>query len=247
MRRKIVLTFLVLGGVILISVGIICVQFNNTNMNYIQNRETMNKEKLSENDYNSFYSDIQKQASYYDLYFVSKLYNFRVNDLSDHEKTRFILDIICNYKNSKVTEQLVVEEANNYFKDFKLYKDTIYSDNQLILFEYKDGNYIYSNSDLEKFSVVTDVVSNEGYTDYWILKKKNYFIQSIYKDNKYHNSIFKSANDCYSNDELYAFDTDTPASKVDDYSKIKNKLDTYIYLFKRDGNHYILDSIKVED
>lgn len=222
-------------------------QFNNKNISYIQNRENISKEKLSENDYNSFYSDIQKQASYYDLYFVSKLHNFSVNDLNDKEKTKFILDIICNYKNSKVTEQQVIEEANNYFKDFKLYKDNIYSDDKLVLFSYKDGNFVYSNSVLEKLSVVTEVVSNEGYTDYWILKKKNYFIKSTYEDNKYHNSIFKSASDCYSNRELYDFDTDIPTSRVDDYSKIENKIDTYVYLFKRNGNHYILDSIKVED
>lgn len=233
-------------GVVLIVFGIGVFTFSDKNSDKKENEKIV-KERLSSADYDLFYSNIQTAASYFDIYFVSRYDNFKVNSLNNEEKTQFILNILSNYQSPVVTEELVISESSKYFSTFNLYKNSIYSGSNKILYQYQDGKFTYLSSESQNYIVNSELISNDGYTDSWVLKKKIYFIKTTYNDNKYRNSVYKSIDDLKKGKEIYSFVTDVPASQVDDYKKIRKKINTYVYTFKRVQNQYFLDSVKMED
>ena len=59
--------------------------------------------------------------------------------------------------------------------------------------------------------------------------------------------MYKSVADYEKDKSIYSFKSDMPSGVVDDYEKIENKLNVYTYTFKKNGDYYMLDTIKMED
>lgn len=245
--KKRILIVLIFIGIVLILVGIYLVTRDSKESSSNEKNEISLGERLSTSEYDQFYSDIQQTAVYFDLYFVSDLANFDVNKLNNKEKTQFVLDVICNFQSPEVTEEQVITEGNKYFSSFDLYKDTITANNNQTLFQYQDAKYTYVSSLAYDYTTVTSIESNDAYKDYWILKKKIYFIKTTYKNNKYQNKVYKSVADYEKDKSIYSFKSDMPSGVVDDYEKIEDKLNVYTYTFKKNGDYYMLDTIKMED
>lgn len=232
-------------GVIFIILGVVSLTFGNQNSNDSETKKDV-KERLSATDYDLFYSNVQTVASYFDIYFISRYDNFKVDSLSNKEKTQFILNILSNYQSPEVTEEQVISESGKYFSTFDLYKDSISSSNKS-LYQYQSGKFIYLASEPQDYIINSEVLSNDGYVDSWVLKKKIYFIKTNYDNNKYHNKVYNSIKNVEKDKPIYSFDSDFPASKVDYYKKIDAKLNTYVYTFKRKQNQYFLYTVKMED
>lgn len=239
-------------GIIVLMCGVLCVLFGISNLafgniNFFDDSsdKVVNK-RLDSTDYRLFYSDIQMTISYFDLY-ISKFDNFKMGELSNKEKTKFVLSIITDYRSPEATEEDVVSESKKYFSDFDLYKKSIASDSNNVLFQYQDGKFTYLSSDKKDYIASSEVISNEGYSDSWVTKKKIYFMKTSYSNGLYQNMVYKNEKDFKNNKELYSFVTDTPAVQVDDYQRIQEQLPTYVYTFKRKKNQYFLDTVKMED
>lgn len=245
--KKNILLVLICIGIISFFSGVFLLINENKNLFLKENRKNSLGDHLSSSEYNQFYLDVQQTATYFDLYSASDLTDFNVANLNNQEKTKFILDIICPFQEPEVTEEQVIAEATKYFASFDLYKDTITTNSNQTLFQYQDAKYTYVSSVEPEYTIATSIVSNDAYKDYWILKKKIYFIKSTYKNNVYKNKVYKSVSDYEKDKSIYSFESDMPSSTVDDYDKIEDKLNVYTYTFKRSNDHYILDTIKMED
>ncbi len=244
MARKLGI-FIAFLGVVFIVFGI--VGFNLNNMDSFRKfNEKDEKVRLSSNDYNLFYSDIQEVISYFDLY-ISEFDDFDVHALNNKEKTLFVLNTLSDYRFPEVTEEQVITEAGKYFSEFDLYRKSISSDSNQMLFQYQKGKFMYISSKTPNYVINSEVISNDGYVDSWITKKKIYFMKTSYSNNQYHNMVYKSIKDLENNLEIYSFVTDVPVSQVDNYINIKDKLSVCIYTFNRKNNQYFLDTVKMED
>ena len=248
MRKKIGFTILIIGLVFLITGFILAIVFSNNGKN---NDDIQNNEKLSSTLYNKYHDKIVSQTTYFELYFFEDLENFETSKLSDKDKTKFILDMLYNSITSfkEISSSEVVSEGRKYFSDFNLYRNSISSSDGNILYKYDNDKYSYVTSDSSNFFTFTFYdVSSDAYVDYWIEKKKLYFIKKeVKEDNQYICNVFSSMSDYKNNKSIYSFTCDEFTSIVDDYSKIENLLKTYTYTFKKVGKNYYLDSIKMED
>lgn len=237
--------FIAFLGVIFIVFGIVGFNLNNMD-SFREFTKKDEKEKLTSTDYNLFYTAIQTVISYFDLH-ISEFDNFKFDDLNNKDKTLFVLNTLSDYRSPEITEEQVITEAGKYFSEFDLYRKSISSDSNQMLFQYQNGKFIYLSSKTPNYIINSEVISNDGYVDSWIVKKKIYFMKTIYSNNKYYNMVYKSIEDLENNQEIYSFVTDVPANQVDNYINIKDELNVYIYTFNRKHNQYFLDTVEMED
>lgn len=231
-------------GVMLIAFGVIGLKVSDEDFRKATKVEV--KEKLSPTEYKLFYSNIQTVTSYFDLY-ISEFDHFKMSHLSNKDRTLFVLNTLSNYLFTEVSEDQVTAEASKYFSSFDIYAKSIFDDSNQLLFKYQKGKFIYHSSIAQNYLINSEVISNEGYTDSWVVKKKIYFMKTTYNNNKYYNMIYKSTEDLKNNKEIYSFTSDTPENQVDNYINIKDKLNTYVYIFNRKNDQYFLDTVEKEN
>lgn len=211
-------------------------------------KEAATSPKLSTTEYSKNISNVHQVASYFDSY-MSDLYPLiNMNSINSKEKTLFVLKKNCNYKKKNISVEKVKEEAKGYFLDFEPYLGDIKDSTGRILYRYQNNQYIYVVAEAQFYNFVTKDISSEGYQDYWILKKKGYYIKSVLEDEHYVNTVYATFKDYRDNKNALATFSNTTMSLAErDYAEIQKQLKTITYYFIKNGETYYIDSIKVID
>lgn len=199
-------------------------------------------------EYADYYPQITETSDYFDTYLFKKYPVENIENLSQIDKTLFLLNIICTEENPKVTIQQVTENMNKYFVPFDLYLGNIQDSSDNILYKYENGTYTYENSEEDlPYRMYTRELSNKASFDSWIVQRKVYYIKGEMKNKKIKLNVYKDHN---LDEIIYSYNSESNLSLSslpnEGYQKIKDELSTITYTYKRIGETYILQSISLK-
>ena len=240
--KKIIIALITLIGVLLIIIGIYLIIHNDIQKKEVETIST----PLTNEEYNNSYSNIISTSNYFETFLSNKYPIENVQDMTPKNKTKFILDIICGVDNNKATKKEVKKEMSKYFLTPEVYLDDIEINGKIL---YKYSNNIFTNVESEDSQCifVTNFLEEEAFSDYWILKKKAYYInQTLNDDNTYSNNVYITEKDCDNEENsIYSFTDINYMLDEESFDKLKQKLKTITYTYKKNSNKYYIEKIEI--
>lgn len=246
--NKILSIGLVTFGAILIAIGIIG-QNRVPGKNVVSGKYQMIEDPIS--DYKKYYKDILKTLIYADSYLLEEYPIKDFQDMSNNDKSKFLLNILS----SKTEENLTREKVNRLKKKY-------FSPATVLSFEDivdKEGKVLYS---YDKSSRKFKVTNNDFGRDYligtkeidsnidkekWVIKRKIYYVEFTPIDNPYPRRYYKSKEDLINKQsEIFTISSAEVAFTDEDFALIQDQLETVVYTFRKFNNNYILESIEKE-
>ena len=93
---------------------------------------------------------------------------------------------------------------------------------------------------------ITKIIEN-GYEEFWEIENILYYVSEKSSNGSTYNVIYSNLNDCKSeSDELYRYSSNNGVFSDNEFDKIKDDLDTYIYKFDRVEDKYLIKSITLK-
>jgi len=209
-------------------------------------QEEYSSKELVGDEHRKYYFDVMEMTGMFNLNLAYDFPIEEVSKISDERKTQFILDILIGQGNSKLTYKDVEAEAKKYFYKFKPLKKTIKDIKNRVLYEYKDGSYIFKKSYGYDYFINFMPISDKAYDDRWIVEGKIYYLDFKEENGAYKIRVYDSKDKVKSDDFVGEFLGESYVLSQDDYKSIEGSLKAVKYTYKRiDGNYY-LESVVIK-
>lgn len=239
MKKKIIIIIII----VIIAIGLI---FAGSIL--LKNIEKPQKEviqKLDTDEETKFTSEVLTKVSSLEANLYQKFPIDDLEKLDDTTKTKFILDVV-SASSKEVTVKQVQAEAKKYFNNFSIVKKDIKVDKDAA-YTYKNNTYTKNITVGNRCSLKTNVISKNKVNDNYIVKSKYYYIngsKNSVEDLEATIKVYKTLKDCEDKtSEILSITNKTIGISNEDYEKIKEQLNTYVYTISKD---YKVLSIKSE-
>lgn len=240
MKKKIIIIIII---IVIIAIGLI---FAGSIL--LKNIEKPQKEviqKLDTDEETKFTSEVLTKVSSLEANLYQKFPIDDLEKLDDTTKTKFILDVV-SASSKEVTVKQVQAEAKKYFNNFSIVKKDIKVDKDAA-YTYKNNTYTKNITVGNRCSLKTNVISKNKVNDNYIVKSKYYYIngsKNSVEDLEATIKVYKTLKDCEDKtSEILSITNKTIGISNEDYEKIKEQLNTYVYTISKD---YKVLSIKSE-
>ena len=241
MKKKIIIIIIII--IVIIAIGLI---FAGSIL--LKNIEKPQKEviqKLDTDEETKFTSEVLTKVSSLEANLYQKFPIDDLEKLDDTTKTKFILDVV-SASSKEVTVKQVQAEAKKYFNNFSIVKKDIKVDKDAA-YTYKNNTYTKNITVGNRCSLKTNVISKNKVNDNYIVKSKYYYIngsKNSVEDLEATIKVYKTLKDCEDKtSEILSITNKTIGISNEDYEKIKEQLNTYVYTISKD---YKVLSIKSE-
>lgn len=241
--KRIIMIVCLLLGLFLLGYGIQMID-DDKNLNNNNIADTIS-EKLNGKAYNKYYFDIVDVTNYFDVYLADKYPINNIDDVSYKDKTKFLLDILCDVDTNSVDFEKLNEENKKYFYNNKLVKESIKGNEGEVLYTFEKSKYFLKRKMGYNYLIVSRLLSAEGFTDRWTVKKKLYYLDVNIVGDMYQLKVYKTIADFKEGKVLKVFNKNDYVLNESDYKSIEDSLEVFVYKFRKINKSYYLESVKI--
>ncbi len=242
--KKIFVCILLIVAIVLIVSGfIIATSIGFSGDNKQKNDKRVASSDLTYEEYSKYYPEVKESMDKLDLFLGI---NYPVNDfskLSNKDKTLFLLDCLCDFKNDKATVSDLETESKKYFENFETYKKTLKDDRGNTLYEYGKDSFKYMRSESDDIFVYFKDVSDAAKTDRWTFKRKVYYEKVNPVGDYFEINVYKTLDDAKNNNILKTFTSNILVLSVEEVETIEESLMDAEYVFDKVNDKYLIKSI----
>lgn len=233
---------LIILAILLIGIGVVFVGFSS-----IKKDNKKEELTLTEADKIKYGEEIDLAVKYFNNYLAEEFPLSNVDELTDDEKTLFLIKSKVNINSPQVNVSELENIKNQYFNEFELFLDNIVRDEQ-VLYGYQNDKFVLMN-DANLCVANSKMVSSKEGIQSWKVKHKVYYLRDIVMpDNSVVKAVYNNYNNC--SEQINQILT-LPLGAVDlteqQYEEYNSHFNTYVYTLNRINEHYIMKSVTVEE
>ena len=248
MSKKVVVILMGIAFLLMICGGVFLVIDNGKNKVIKDNgvreeKEVVKKTLLTEEKLENYQKDVNMTVVYADSFLYKEYPIDNFDQLSAEFKTKFLVSTKVNFKNREVNVSDIESIKGNYFNNFELTLSDIKDDEQVV-YKYSNDKFIYNGGNGDACLFSTKKISDNGYEEFWEIQNKGYYVK---EKNSNENVVYKTLNDCRNGEnEVHSYSYETGGFSDEDFERIKDDLNTYIYKFSKINDKYLIESVKVK-
>lgn len=237
----------VIVGILLLIIGVVLIVIGYFVTSNKQSDNITNNDKYQFTA--KYYKDVESAITKLNMFLIDE---FPINDISkisDKAKTKFLLDILNDKDDSKLSIDRVETENDKYFDiNGKVYLETIKNQTNKIMYEYNSKNkaFISRNNNYVSYVVNSKVINTKVNSNKLITKRKLYFVEKTVTGSEYPKRVYKSISDATKKQNAVFTIGDAQHLFTDEeYEKVKKEFATYTYTFVKMNKKYKIKSIKI--